>query len=81
MKIQVLGTGCGRCRALYEIAHAAVRELGIDGGIEKVEDIEQIMKFQIFMTPGLAINGEVKAAGRVPSLEEMKRIILAAKAA
>ncbi len=81
MKIQVLGTGCGRCKALYEIANTAVREMGIAGEVEKVDDIEQIMKFQIFMTPGLAINGEVKAAGRVPSLEEMKRFLVAAKAA
>ncbi len=81
MKIQVLGTGCGRCKAMYEIATTAAREMGIDDQVEKVEDIEQIMKFQILMTPGLVINGEVKAAGRIPSLEEMKRLILAAKAA
>lgn len=81
MIIQILGTGCGRCRTLYEVANKAFQETGVDGKVEKVEDIEKIMAYKILMTPGLAINGEVKAAGRVPSLEEMKRIILAAKAA
>ena len=81
MKIQVLGTGCGRCKALFEIANKAVQEMGVAGEVEKVEDIQQIMAYQIFMTPGLAINGQVKAAGRIPSLEEIKRMILAAKAA
>ena len=81
MIIQVLGTGCGRCKMLYEIANKAVQETGVDGKVEKVEDIEKIMAYNILMTPGLAINGQVKAAGRIPSLEEMKKILLAAKAA
>ena len=81
MIIQVLGTGCGRCKTLYEIANKAVQETGVDGKVEKVEDIQKIMTYQILMTPGLAINGQVKAAGRIPSLEEVKRMILAAKAA
>ena len=81
MIIQVLGTGCGRCKTLYEIANKAVQETGVDGKVEKVEDIQKIMAYQILMTPGLAINGQVKAAGRIPSLEEVKRMILAAKAA
>lgn len=81
MKIQVLGTGCSKCKMLYEIVNKAVQETGVDGTVEKIEDIQQILAFQIFMTPGLAINGQVKAAGRVPSLEEVKKMILAAKAA
>jgi len=81
MIIQILGTGCGKCRTLYEVANKAVQETGVDGQVEKVEDIEKIMAYNILMTPGLAINGQVKAAGRIPSLDEMKRIILAAKAA
>jgi len=52
---------------------------GVDAQVEKVEDIQQIMAFEILMPPGLVINGEVKAAGRVPNIEEIKKIILAAK--
>jgi small redox-active disulfide protein 2 len=81
MKIQVLGTGCSKCKTLYEIVNKAVQETGVDGKVEKVEDIQQILAFQIFMTPALAINGQVKAAGRIPSLEEVKKMLLAAKAA
>jgi small redox-active disulfide protein 2 len=81
MLIQVLGTGCSRCKTLYEIATKAVQETGVDAQVEKVEDMQKIMSFDILMTPGLVIDGKVKAAGRVPNVEELKRLILAAKAA
>ena len=81
MNIQILGTGCGRCKALYQIAMQAMREAGVEATIEKVEDIQQIMAYQIFMTPGLVINGHVKSAGRLPDVDEIKGMILAAKAA
>ena len=81
MIIHVLGTGCGKCKTLYEIANKALQETGVEGVVEKVEDIQQIMAYQILMTPGLVINGQVKAAGRIPSVEEVKKMILAAKAA
>lgn len=81
MMIKVLGPGCGKCKSLYEIASRAIEETGVEGTVEKVEDIEQIMAYQILMTPGLAIDGQVKVAGRVPTLEEVKEMILAAKAA
>jgi small redox-active disulfide protein 2 len=81
MLIQVLGTGCTRCRTLYELAKKAVEETGVEAQVEKVEDIQQIMAFELIMTPGLVINGEVKVAGRLPSIEEIKKLILAAKAA
>ena len=81
MLIQVLGTGCTRCKTLYEVAQKAAQESGVDALVEKVEDIQQIMAFEIIMTPGLVINGEVKAAGRLPSVEEIKKLILVAKAA
>ena len=77
MLIQVLGTGCSRCKTLYEAVKKAVQEAGVDAQVEKVEDIRQIMAFQLIMTPGLVINGEVKAAGRLPSVEEIKKLILA----
>ena len=79
MIIQVLGTGCGRCRTLYEIVNKAVMETGVDAMVEKLEDIQKIMSYDILMMPGLVIDGYVKVAGRVPSLEEVKRLILAAK--
>jgi small redox-active disulfide protein 2 len=80
MIIQILGTGCSRCKNLYEIAARAVRETGVDALVEKVEDIQKIMSYEILMTPGLVIDGFVKVAGRVPSLDEVKKLILAANA-
>ncbi len=81
MLIQVLGTGCSKCRTLYEAVKKAVQETGVDAEVEKVEDIQQIMAFELIMTPGLVINGEVKVAGRLPSIDEIKKMVLAAKAA
>jgi small redox-active disulfide protein 2 len=78
MKIQILGTGCARCKTLTVNAEKAVHELGLKTEIEKVTDIKDIMKFQILMTPGLVIDGKVKAAGRIPSPEEIKQMIVEA---
>lgn len=79
MTIHVLGTGCAKCKTLYENAKKAVEESGVDAAVEKVQDIQKIMAFEILMTPGLVINGVVKTAGRVPNVEEIKKLILAAK--
>jgi small redox-active disulfide protein 2 len=78
MNIQILGTGCSTCKKLFEMVKKAVLETGVKAVIEKVEDIEKIMEYEIFMTPGLVINGQVKAAGRVPKLEELKTMLQAA---
>ena len=78
MKIQILGTGCAKCKTLAENTKKAVEEAGVEAEIEKVEDIREIMKFNVLMTPGLVIEGEVKAAGRVLSPEDIKKLILAA---
>jgi small redox-active disulfide protein 2 len=78
MKIQILGTGCAKCKALTENVEKAVRELGLDAEIEKVTGIREIMQFKVLMTPGLVIEGQVKAAGRVVSPEEIKRLLVAA---
>jgi small redox-active disulfide protein 2 len=78
MFIQVLGTGCAKCKTLYETVNKAVQETGVDAFIEKVEDIQKIMAFEILMTPGLVIDGHVKTAGRLPNLDEVKKLILAA---
>ena len=79
MIIQVLGTGCTSCKVLFENAQKAVQESGVDAVVEKVQDIQKIMSFEILMTPGLVIDGIVKAAGRVPNVEDIKKLILAAK--
>ena len=81
MLIQVLGTGCTKCKTLHETVKTAVQETGIEAEVEKVEDIQKIMSFEILMMPGLVIDGQVKTAGRLPTLEEVKKLILAAKAA
>ena len=78
MKIQILGTGCPKCKALASNAEKAVKELGLNVEIEKVTGIEDILKFQVLMMPGLVIDSQVKAAGRVPSTEEIK-VLLSAK--
>ena len=75
MKIQILGTGCSRCKALASNAEKAVRELGLNAEIEKVTAIQDILKFQILMLPGLVIDDHVKSAGRVPSAEEIKQLL------
>ncbi|MEN6405374.1 MAG: thioredoxin family protein [Thermoguttaceae bacterium] len=80
MLIQVLGTGCAKCKTLHETVKKAVQETGVDAQVEKVEDIQKIMAFEILMTPGLVINGEVKTAGRLPNFEEIKKLIAEAKA-
>jgi small redox-active disulfide protein 2 len=80
MKILILGTGCARCKTLTANAKQAVRDLGLKAEVEKVTEIRDIMKFQILMTPGLAIDGKVKAAGRIAQekvLETVKIVRLA----
>jgi small redox-active disulfide protein 2 len=74
-RIQILGTGCPKCKKLAENAEAAARELGLECEVEKVTDIEAIMAFNVMMTPALAVDGDVKAVGRVPSKDEIKEIL------
>jgi len=76
MKIQILGTGCAKCKTLTENTEKAVRELGIDAEIVKVTEIKEIMQFNVLMTPGLVIEGQVKAAGRVLSPDEIKKLLV-----
>lgn len=75
-KIQILGTGCAKCKTLTENAKKAVEESGVEAVIEKVENIKEIMKFNVLMTPGLVIDGEVKAAGRVLSPDDIKKLLV-----
>ena len=78
--IQVLGTGCTKCTTGTADASKAVQELGNEAGTVQVTEIQGIIKFQILTTPGLVIDGQVKAAGRVPSVDEIKQMLLAAEA-
>jgi len=74
-KLQVLGTGCPKCKKLAENAEAAARELGIEHELVKVTDINEILKFGVMMTPALAVDGQVKFAGKVASVGEIKRAL------
>lgn len=74
-KLQILGTGCPKCKKLAEVTEQAAKELGIEYEIEKVSEIQEIMKFGVMMTPALAVDGDVKVAGRVPGPDEVKKMI------
>ncbi len=74
-KIKILGTGCPKCRSLAENAEAAAKQLGIAYSIEKVTNINDIIAHGVMMTPALVIDGEVKASGKVPAPDEIKRML------
>jgi small redox-active disulfide protein 2 len=76
MKIQILGTGCPKCKKLAAVAAAAASDLGLDHDLVKVTDINEITGFGVMMTPALAVDGEVKVAGKVPSVEEVKKMLV-----
>lgn len=71
MKVQILGSGCPKCKLLEQHAREAVAELGIQADIEKVMDTEAIMEMGVMMTPALAIDGEVKSVGRVLTKDQV----------
>lgn len=77
MKIEILGMGCPKCKKLYENTQTAVKESGVQAEIAKVEDIQKIMDYGLMSTPAIAINGQVKAAGRIPAPDEIKKWISA----
>lgn len=74
-KIQILGMGCPKCIKLYDLAQAAAKELGIEYEMEKIDDINKITEMGVMMTPALAINDDVKFSAKIPSKEELKKII------
>ena len=75
MKIQILGPGCRKCNQLAVQAEEAAKGLGLDYEIEKITDMNEIMKFGVFMTPGLVVDGTVQTVGKVPSPDELKKIL------
>ena len=75
-KIQILGTGCPKCKALAQSAETAAKEMGIECQIEKVTGINEILKFGVMMTPALVIDGQVKTVGKVLSTEQIKQLLI-----
>jgi len=75
MRIQILGMGCPKCTQLTANAEQAVKEAGIDAAVEKVSDLQEIMKFGVMVTPALAIDGEVKSAGKLLSPKDIAGLL------
>ncbi len=74
-KLQILGTGCPKCKKLYEAAQQAVKESGVEVEVTKVEDMNEILKFGVMMTPALAVDGDVKSVGKVLSPGEIAAML------
>ena len=74
MEIKVLGTGCSKCKSLYQNTLNALAELNLVANIEKVEDIGEIMKYGVMSTPALVVDGKVVIKGSVPSVMELKSL-------
>jgi len=74
-KIQILGTGCPKCKKLAENAEEAAKQLEIEFEVEKVMDINEIMKLGVMVTPALAIDGQVKVAGKVADVGAIKKML------
>jgi len=75
MKIEVLGTGCAKCKTLYENVKKAVEDIGMEAEIVKVEDIPSIMKYGVMSTPALVIDGQVKFSGKVASVADIMGVL------
>ncbi|WP_153638933.1 thioredoxin family protein [Prolixibacter sp. NT017] len=76
MDIRVLGTGCPKCRALEKATNDAVAEAGLNATVSKVEDIVEIMKMGVMTTPALVVDGKVVVKGKVPSVKELKKLLI-----
>lgn len=76
MNIKILGTGCPKCKTLEKLTREVVAQNGIDATITKVEDIVEIMKYGIMATPALVVDEKVEIKGRVPSIDEIKRVLI-----
>jgi len=74
-KLQILGSGCPNCQKLTAQTESAAKALGLDYELEKVTDLDQIMSFGVMMTPALAVDGQVKVMGRIPSVAELQKLI------
>ena len=74
-KLQILGTGCPKCQKLAAQTETAAQQMGLAYELEKVTDIEQIMSFGVMMTPALAVDGQVKVMGKVPSIADIQKML------
>ena len=74
-KVQILGPGCPKCKSLAANAEAAAKALGIEYEIEKVTDLQEIVKFGVMLTPALVVDGEVKLVGKVADVEQIKDLL------
>ena len=75
MKIEILGTGCTKCKKLYENTLEALRTSGVEAEVSKVEDMQKILSYKVLSTPALVVDGKVKSAGRLPSPDEINKLI------
>ena len=74
-KIEILGSGCPKCKKLAEVTELAAKEMGISYELTKVTDLEEIMKYGVMMTPALVVDSTVKVVGKVPSVDEVKKFL------
>jgi small redox-active disulfide protein 2 len=74
-KIKILGTGCAKCQKLAAVTEDAARALGLPYELQKVTDLKEIMSFGVMFTPALVVDGQVKVAGKVPSVEDVKKLL------
>ncbi|KAF0124745.1 MAG: redox-active disulfide protein 2 [Elusimicrobia bacterium] len=79
MKIQILGMGCLKCNRLYANAELAAKELGLDYEMEKIADIDRITDMGVLLTPALAVDGKVLLSAKVPSVEDLKKLLVELK--
>lgn len=75
MKIQILGSGCAKCRALAAVTEQAAKDMGLTYELQKITDVKQFADFGVMFTPALVIDGAVKVSGKVPSLDEAKKLL------
>ena len=74
-EIKILGTGCPKCNKLAELAETAAKEMNIDYKLEKVTDLNKIMDYGVIVTPALVVDGQVKISGRVPKIDDIKKML------
>ncbi|NOK60149.1 MAG: thioredoxin family protein [Chloroflexi bacterium AL-W] len=74
-QVQILGSGCAKCQKLADHAEAAARSMGIDYELQKITDMNEIIDFGVMVTPALAVDGYVKVSGKIPSVDEIKRLL------
>jgi len=79
MVIKILGTGCPKCKKLEENAREALRQTGVSGTIEKVTGLNDILKYNVVMTPALVVDEQVKSSGKILSPEQIKQLIIGGK--